>query len=149
MLGVSSFSLNAFNVVLVGNRQLDAFYVLIAFYSLLFNSISLFEDLTYKLYPPPSIMQNDQNEVVDLYVPRKWLVHQKNAASCIYPNSFSSSSSRIISATDHGAIQIDFVDVDPETGRMIPGKVTRYAICGALRAMVRLIANSIAKSWFL
>ncbi|KAI6233060.1 40S ribosomal protein S21 [Aphelenchoides fujianensis] len=63
-------------------------------------------------------MENDQNEIVDLYVPRK----------C-------SSSSRIISAKDHGAIQIDFVDVDPATGRLIPGKVTRYAICGALRAM--------------
>ena len=54
---------------------------------------------------------------------------------------FSSSSSRIISAKDHGAIQIDFVDVDPENGRMIPGKVTRYAICGALRAMVRSICT--------
>jgi hypothetical protein len=49
---------------------------------------------------------------------------------------FSSSSSRIISAKDHGSIQIDFVDVDPKTGRAIPNKVSRYAICGALRAMV-------------
>ncbi|KAI6182423.1 40S ribosomal protein S21 [Aphelenchoides bicaudatus] len=63
-------------------------------------------------------MENDQHKVVDLYVPRK----------C-------SSSSRIISAKDHGSIQIDFVDVDPKTGRAIPNKVTRYAICGALRAM--------------
>lgn len=53
-------------------------------------------------------MQNDLGEVVELYVPRK----------C-------SSSSRIISATDHAAVQIDFADVDPNTGRMIPGKVIR------------------------
>ena len=48
---------------------------------------------------------------------------------------FSSSSSRIISAKDHGGIQIDIVSVDPSTGRMIPGQATRYAICGELRRM--------------
>uniref|UniRef100_A0A914CT67 40S ribosomal protein S21 n=1 Tax=Acrobeloides nanus TaxID=290746 RepID=A0A914CT67_9BILA len=61
-------------------------------------------------------MQNDQGEYVEMYVPRK----------C-------SSSSRIISAKDHAAISIDFVEVDPQTGRLIPGKTTRYAICGDLR----------------
>ncbi|KAI6225602.1 40S ribosomal protein S21 [Aphelenchoides besseyi] len=71
-------------------------------------------------------MENDQNEIVDLYVPRK----------C-------SSSSRIIAAKDHGAIQIDFVDVDPSTGRLIPGKVTRYAICGALRSMSKSLQSSL------
>ncbi|TKR92320.1 hypothetical protein L596_007000 [Steinernema carpocapsae] len=63
-------------------------------------------------------MQNDQGELVELYVPRK----------C-------SSSSRIISAKDHASVQIDFVEVDPETGRMIHGKTTRYTICGQLRRM--------------
>ncbi|CAO4370124.1 Protein CBR-RPS-21 [Caenorhabditis briggsae] len=63
-------------------------------------------------------MQNDAGQTVELYVPRK----------C-------SSSNRIIGPKDHAAVQIDFVDVDPETGRMIPGKSTRYAICGALRRM--------------
>nr|AGR33987.1 subunit ribosomal protein 21 [Parapristionchus giblindavisi] len=63
-------------------------------------------------------MEDDHGKSVELYVPRK----------C-------SSSSRIISATDNAAIQIDFVDVDPETGRMIPGKVNRYAICGEIRRM--------------
>ena len=63
-------------------------------------------------------MQNDQGEFVDMYVPRK----------C-------SSSSRIIHAKDHAAIQLDLVDVDPTTGRLIPGKSTRYAICGELRRM--------------
>ncbi|KHN73848.1 40S ribosomal protein S21 [Toxocara canis] len=63
-------------------------------------------------------MQNDVGEIVELYVPRK----------C-------SSSSRIIAATDHAAVQIDFADVDAKTGRMIPGQVTRYAICGEIRRM--------------
>ncbi|VDN04178.1 unnamed protein product [Thelazia callipaeda] len=63
-------------------------------------------------------MQNDEGTLVELYVPRK----------C-------SSSSRIIAATDHAAVQIDFVDVDPTTGRMVPGKVMRYAICGEIRRM--------------
>uniref|UniRef100_A0A0N5ATL1 40S ribosomal protein S21 n=1 Tax=Syphacia muris TaxID=451379 RepID=A0A0N5ATL1_9BILA len=62
-------------------------------------------------------MQNDQGTVVELYVPRK----------C-------SSSSRIISATDHAAVQIDFAEVDPNTGRMT-NKFVRYAICGELRRM--------------
>ncbi|KAE9550671.1 hypothetical protein FO519_006114 [Halicephalobus sp. NKZ332] len=63
-------------------------------------------------------MQNDQGEFVDMYVPRK----------C-------SSSSRIIHAKDHASIQLDIVDVDPNTGHLIPNKVTRYAICGELRRM--------------
>lgn len=63
-------------------------------------------------------MQNDAGEFVDLYIPRK----------C-------SSSSRIIAADDHASIQVDIVDVDPATGRLIPGKLTRYAICGELRRM--------------
>uniref|UniRef100_A0A915ETJ7 40S ribosomal protein S21 n=1 Tax=Ditylenchus dipsaci TaxID=166011 RepID=A0A915ETJ7_9BILA len=63
-------------------------------------------------------MQNDAGEMMDMYIPRK----------C-------SSSSRIISADDHGSIQIDIVAVDPITGRMIPGQNTRYAICGQLRRM--------------
>uniref|UniRef100_A0A1I7VKH2 Small ribosomal subunit protein eS21 n=1 Tax=Loa loa TaxID=7209 RepID=A0A1I7VKH2_LOALO len=62
--------------------------------------------------------QNDEGALVELYIPRK----------C-------SSSSRIIAATDHAAVQIDLVDVDPKTGRMVPGKVIRYAICGEIRCM--------------
>ncbi|KJH52946.1 ribosomal protein S21e [Dictyocaulus viviparus] len=78
-------------------------------------------------------MQNDAGEIVELYVPRK----------C-------SSSNRLIGPKDHSSIQIDIVDVDPITGRMVcnhrvisilnrrlrvkvAGKATRYAICGALR----------------
>uniref|UniRef100_A0A1I8EVJ1 Small ribosomal subunit protein eS21 n=1 Tax=Wuchereria bancrofti TaxID=6293 RepID=A0A1I8EVJ1_WUCBA len=61
---------------------------------------------------------NDEGALVELYIPRK----------C-------SSSSRIIAATDHAAVQIDLVDVDPKTGRMVPGKVIRYAICGEIRCM--------------
>ena len=51
---------------------------------------------------------------------------------------YSSSSSRIIAAKDHASIQLDIVRVDPVTGRMIDGEVTRYAICGKLRFMVFL-----------
>nr|ABR87542.1 small subunit ribosomal protein 21 [Koerneria sp. RS1982] len=63
-------------------------------------------------------MEDDAGKTVELYIPRK----------C-------SSSNRIISATDHASVQIDFADVDPVTGRLIPGKVTRYAICGEIRRM--------------
>uniref|UniRef100_A0A914HV77 40S ribosomal protein S21 n=1 Tax=Globodera rostochiensis TaxID=31243 RepID=A0A914HV77_GLORO len=63
-------------------------------------------------------MQNDAGEFVDLYVPRK----------C-------SSSSRIISAKDHASIQLEIVEVDQATGRLIPGKTTKYAICGKQRYM--------------
>ena len=47
-------------------------------------------------------MQNDQGEIVDLYVPRK----------C-------SASNRLIGAKDKSSIQINFCDVDPVTGRML------------------------------
>jgi small subunit ribosomal protein S21e len=63
-------------------------------------------------------MENEQGDKVDLYIPRK----------C-------SSSSRIISAKDHASVQIDLVDVDPQTGRMTNNPPKRYAICGALRRM--------------
>ncbi|KAH7729835.1 Protein RPS-21 [Aphelenchoides avenae] len=63
-------------------------------------------------------MENDQGEVVELFVPRK----------C-------SSSNRIIHAKDKASIQLDLVDVDPNTGRLVPGKSTRWAICGEIRRM--------------
>lgn len=47
-------------------------------------------------------MQNDHGDVVELYVPRK----------C-------SSSNRLIGPKDHASVQIDIVDVDPTTGRMV------------------------------
>ena len=47
-------------------------------------------------------MQNDQGEIVDLYIPRK----------C-------SASNRLIGAKDKSSIQINFCDVDPATGRML------------------------------
>ena len=47
-------------------------------------------------------MQNDQGEIVDLYIPRK----------C-------SASNRLISAKDKSSIQINFCDVDLATGRML------------------------------
>lgn len=62
-------------------------------------------------------MQNDAGEVVDLYFPRK----------C-------STSNRLISSKDHASIQIDFVEVDPDTGRKT-NQVKRYVISGAIRRM--------------
>ena len=47
-------------------------------------------------------MQNDKGEIVDLYIPRK----------C-------SASNRLIGAKDKSSIQINFCDVDPQTGRML------------------------------
>lgn len=62
-------------------------------------------------------MENDEGQLVELYVPRK----------C-------SASSRIIAATDHAAVQIDLADVD-QNGRMIPGKVTRYHLLASCRLL--------------
>uniref|UniRef100_A0A915KIN9 40S ribosomal protein S21 n=1 Tax=Romanomermis culicivorax TaxID=13658 RepID=A0A915KIN9_ROMCU len=62
-------------------------------------------------------MQNEAGDFVDMYIPRK----------C-------SASNRIISAKDHASIQLDFVDVDPLTGRMT-GAVKRFAISGDIRRM--------------
>lgn len=68
-------------------------------------------------------MQNDAGEFVDLYVPRK----------C-------SASNRIIGAKDHASIQINIAEVDKVTGRF-NGQFKTYAICGAIRRMVRLLLN--------
>merc|ERR1712198_432295 len=62
-------------------------------------------------------MQNDKGEIVDLYIPRK----------C-------SASNRLIGAKDKSSIQINFCDVDPQTGRMLSTNQT-FAICGAIRRM--------------
>merc|ERR1712079_100579 len=64
-----------------------------------------------------SKMQNDEGKVVDLYIPRK----------C-------SASNRLIGAKDKSSIQLNFVDVDPTTGRMLSSSKT-FAICGAIRRM--------------
>lgn len=62
-------------------------------------------------------MQNDQGEVVDMYIPRK----------C-------SASNRIIHAKDHASVQLALADVDESTGR-ITGTLKMYAICGEIRRM--------------
>lgn len=60
-------------------------------------------------------MQNETGEVVDLYVPRK----------CSWTN-------RLLVSQDHGSIQINVANVDPETG-LATGDSKAYAICGYLR----------------
>jgi len=62
-------------------------------------------------------MQNEAGEYVDMYIPRK----------C-------SASNRIISAKDYASIQLNFAEVDPNTGRMT-GQNRTYAICGNIRRM--------------
>merc|ERR1711881_564508 len=59
-------------------------------------------------------MQNDQGQVVDLYVPRK----------C-------SATNRLIIAKDHASVQINVAEVD-ESGKMTGSNVT-YAFCGSVR----------------
>lgn len=53
----------------------------------------------------------------------------------MFPNIFSSASNRIIHAKDHASIQLNFADVDPQTGRMTE-TVKIYAISGNIRKMV-------------
>ncbi|GAA93522.1 uncharacterized protein L969DRAFT_89226 [Mixia osmundae IAM 14324] len=60
-------------------------------------------------------MENDAGQVVDLYVPRK----------CAATN-------QLLTAKDHASVQINIADVDEE-GRMIPGQVHSYALCGSVR----------------
>lgn len=62
-------------------------------------------------------MQNDAGEFVDLYIPRK----------C-------TTSSRIIDAKDHAAIQLPLAKVDPNTGRMT-GEKEIINIVGSIRRM--------------
>merc|ERR1712083_1256191 len=61
-------------------------------------------------------MQNNDGEIVDLYIPRK----------C-------SSSGAIIGAKDHASVQIAIVDVD-ESGRALTTN-KMYTICGEIRRM--------------
>ncbi|KAK9316721.1 ribosomal protein S21e [Lipomyces starkeyi] len=61
-------------------------------------------------------MENDKGVLVELYVPRK----------C-------SATNRIIKATDHASVQINVADVD-ESGLVVPGSYTTYALSGFLRS---------------
>jgi len=63
-------------------------------------------------------MENDQGDLVDLYVPRK----------C-------SATNRLITSKDHASIQISIADVDPTTGVALKTGGTTVALCGQVRAM--------------
>ncbi|GAA55602.1 small subunit ribosomal protein S21e [Clonorchis sinensis] len=65
-------------------------------------------------------MQNEAGEFVDLYIPRR----------CAVTN-------QLIGAKDHASIQLRFVDLDPNTGRMT-NSIKTYDIAGGVRSMVRL-----------
>ena len=60
-------------------------------------------------------MQNEKGEVVDLYIPRK----------CSWTN-------RILVSTDHGSVQINVANVDPQTG-LATGESSAFALSGYLR----------------
>ena len=60
-------------------------------------------------------MQNVNGENVDLYIPRK----------CSW-------TSRILTAKDHGSVQINVANVDPVTG-LATGDSTAFALSGYLR----------------
>merc|ERR1711909_218967 len=62
-------------------------------------------------------MQNNDGEIVDLYIPRK----------C-------SSSGAIIGAKDHASVQIAIVDVD-ESGRALTTS-KMYTVCGEIRRLI-------------
>lgn len=62
-------------------------------------------------------MENDQGELVDLYVPRK----------C-------SATNRLITSKDHSSIQLTIADVDPETGVALKTGGTTIALCGQVRS---------------
>ncbi|KAK4053952.1 40S ribosomal protein S21 [Microbotryomycetes sp. JL221] len=82
-------------------------------------------------------MQNDQGQIVDLYVPRK----------C-------SATNRLITAKDHASVQINVADVNEE-GKMTGSNVT-YAFSGKVRengdsddSLNRLASNDglLANTW--
>jgi len=60
-------------------------------------------------------MQNENGENVDLYIPRK----------CSWTN-------RLLTAKDHGAVQINVANVDPVTG-LATGDASTFALSGCLR----------------
>ena len=60
-------------------------------------------------------MQNENGEKVDLYVPRK----------CSWTK-------RLLTAKDHGAVQINVANVDPVTGTAT-GDASTFAISGFVR----------------
>ncbi len=60
-------------------------------------------------------MQNEKGEVVDLYIPRK----------CSWTN-------RLLVSNDHGSVQINVANVDPQTG-LSTGESTAFALSGNLR----------------
>uniref|UniRef100_I1PZ15 40S ribosomal protein S21 n=1 Tax=Oryza glaberrima TaxID=4538 RepID=I1PZ15_ORYGL len=72
-------------------------------------------------------MQNEEGQMVDLYVPRK----------C-------SATNRIITAKDHASVQINIGHVD-ENG-LYDGRFTTFALSGFIRAQIIIIRQGDADS---
>ncbi|XP_052146538.1 40S ribosomal protein S21-like [Oryza glaberrima] len=68
-------------------------------------------------------MQNEEGQMVDLYVPRK----------C-------SATNRIITAKDHASVQINIGHVD-ENG-LYDGRFTTFALSGFIRAQIIIIGDA-------
>ncbi|KAK6915600.1 Ribosomal protein S21e [Dillenia turbinata] len=66
-------------------------------------------------------MQNDEGQMMDLYIPRKWYVFQILSAT-----------NRLITSKDHAAVQINVGHLD-ENG-IYTGHFTTFALCGFVRA---------------
>lgn len=60
-------------------------------------------------------MQNEEGDIVDLYIPRK----------CSWTN-------RLVAAKDHSSVQINVANVDPVTG-LATGDATSYCLAGYIR----------------
>lgn len=80
-------------------------------------------------------MQNESGDIVDLYVPRK----------CSWTN-------RLLTAKDHGAVQINVANIDPVTG-VFTGESTAFALSGTVRfrsqgdvALAELVRKNDAKT---
>lgn len=85
------------------------------FFSLTTGTSSIFRKTTNGPTNSYTIMQNENGENVDLYVPRK----------CSWTN-------RLIRAKDHGSVQINVANVDPVTG-LYTGESTAFALAGYIR----------------
>jgi len=61
-------------------------------------------------------MQNERGEIVDLYIPRK----------CSWTN-------RLLTSKDHGSVQINVGNIDPQTG-LFTGESASFALSGYIRS---------------
>jgi len=91
-------------------------------------------------------MQNEEGQITELYIPRKWYAHYYNRCffiiidlkylSLILFCCFSSATNRLITAKDHASVQINIGHLD-ESG-VYNGHFSTFALCGFTRAQVSI-----------